>query len=555
MASHSQIRWLGQFLYTQNPFYLISCFLILYGLQIATIANGDLFSKSLFLTLSIAAYTLLMSVTCIGVVRLGQVWEDARSILLVVIISQIALSTGLDELSITDWSTAVPLIGLSAGFAVAITELTMRSCRLRLPSWYRLSFYSMGLVFFMMPIVLGHAVGDRNITLTNWGAPLFSMLIAAGLLLLIPAIRRGDSLVADNGTPWSWPLYPLSAFAIVVVLAGIRSHAIWMSFGFMGAPVTFEPFLLLPIALAILILIVESDSRDQATQRSYIAMATAPALLLGGISRGGLTHLPIQADLQAYFGSALTIALVMLVGFYLYLLRRRVSGSEYAVVATLLVLCGFGDLPEVAEAAGLRHWMFAAVASLFTLVMCLWQRTSDRKWLAFATVSVITILMAGNAYDHMKLASIAAAIFAAISMLAIGACFHTQLAIFLRQLAAAVLIASAGGIVLWHVSESPGWISLLSLAGLSLVSIVYMQIVRRLGWLYVFTIQTACLLGIMGWDSHLTGSLNQGNWPIRSGLICFVIGLTITSAKTGIHRRLRPYLPNRPCRGHYQSGL
>ena len=54
MANHSQIRSLGQFLYTQNPFYLISCFLILYGLQIATIANGDLLARSVFLTISIA---------------------------------------------------------------------------------------------------------------------------------------------------------------------------------------------------------------------------------------------------------------------------------------------------------------------------------------------------------------------------------------------------------------------------------------------------------------------------------------------------------------------
>ena len=103
MASSSQIRSLGRLLYTQNPFYLISCFLILYGLQIATIASGDLFSRSIFLTASMAAYMLLMAITCVGVVRLGRVWEDARSIFLVVIIAQIALSTGLDELCVSDW--------------------------------------------------------------------------------------------------------------------------------------------------------------------------------------------------------------------------------------------------------------------------------------------------------------------------------------------------------------------------------------------------------------------------------------------------------------------
>ena len=407
----------------------------------------------------------------------------------------------------------------------------------------------------MMPIALGHAVGNRNITLTNWGAPIFSSLIAAGLLLLIPAIRQGRSLVANNGTPWTWPLYPLSAFVIVIVLAGIRSHAIWMSFGFIGAPVTFEPFLLLPIALAILILTVESDCREKATGRSYIAMAAAPAMLLCGISRGGMTQLPIQADLQAYFGSAQTIALLLLVGFYVYVLLRGVAGSEYAVVATLLALCGFSDLPQIAETAGFRHWMFAFLASLFTLAICLWRSTSDRKWLAFATVSVITILMAGDAYDRMTMASIAAACFAITAMLTIGACFHTDLAVFLRQSAAVMLIVAAGGIVVWHIARSPGLISVATLAGLSVVSIAYMQVVRRLGWLYVFAAQAACFLGVIGWNSYLAGSLSQGNWPIRSGLICFVIGLTITSAKTGVHRRIRRHLPRQPSFRYYRAGL
>ncbi len=286
MASGSQIRSLGQFLYTQNPFYLISCFLILYGLQIATIAGGDVFSRSVFLTASIAAYTLMMAITCVGVVRLGHVWEDARSIFLVVIISQVAMSTGLDVLCISDWNTAACLMMLGATFTLITTELVIRSCGLRFPSWYRLAFYAMLMTFFSMPIVLGYAVRHDHVRLTNWGAPLFSTLVAAALLLLIPAIRQGESLVRDNGTPWRWPLYPLSAFLILIVLAGIRTHAIWMSFGFIGAPVTFEPFLLLPIAAAILILLVESD-RGSTSARTYIAMGLRRQCCCAGFPRAG----------------------------------------------------------------------------------------------------------------------------------------------------------------------------------------------------------------------------------------------------------------------------
>jgi hypothetical protein len=129
MASDSQHCSLGRFLYTQNPFYLISCFLIMYGLQIAALAEGDLLSRSVILFASMAAYMLVMAITCIGVVRLGKVWEDARSIFLVVIISQVALSTGLDELCISDWRTASCLLLLGSTFTVIITELVLRGFR------------------------------------------------------------------------------------------------------------------------------------------------------------------------------------------------------------------------------------------------------------------------------------------------------------------------------------------------------------------------------------------------------------------------------------------
>lgn len=555
MASHPQIRSLGRFLYTQNPFYLISCFLILYGLQIATIANGNLLSRSVFLTISIAAYTLLMAVTCVAVVRLGKVWEDARSILLVVLISQVALSTGLDELSIIDWNTATPLLILGATFAFVITEMTLRSCRLRLPSWYRMSLYAIGLVFFLTPVALGHAVGTRNTTLTSWGAPLFSTLIGAGLLLLVPAMRKGPRLVADNGTPWSWPLYPLSAFAILVVLAAIRSHAVWMSFGYIGGAVRFEPFLLLPIALAVLVLFVESERQQNSSARSFCAMAAAPAMLLCGISRGGMTHLPIHADMQTYFGSAQTIALASLLGFYLYMWVRGTTGSEFAVIGTLLAFCGFSDLPRIADAVGLRHWMFAGGASAFMLANCLWDFRSDRKWLVFAMLTVVTLLMAGHTHDQLVFYSMIAGTFAVAAMLTIGACFTTELATFLRQTAAALLIAASSGVVAWEILRSPGMIPIALLMAGGAVSLVYMQIIRRRGWLYIFAIQSTCLIAVLGWHGYESGALSQGNWPIQSGLMCFLIGLTITSAKTGLCVRIQRRLPVRPCLRAYRSGL
>ncbi|MGB7325819.1 MAG: hypothetical protein WBD31_13175, partial [Rubripirellula sp.] len=209
MDNGLQLRSFARFLYTQNPFYLISCFLILYGLQIAAVAHSDLFSRSIMLSGGIVAYTLLMSVTCVAVVRLCKVWDDARSIFLIVAISFVAFSIGLDELCVVDWNSAAMIMAGGALLTVVVTESLLRFCRLKLSFLFRLSFYLLMAVFFATPLALGRAVAERADGLTNWGAMLFSIAIAAALLFLIPAVRRGAEQVQNNGSPWSWPLYPM----------------------------------------------------------------------------------------------------------------------------------------------------------------------------------------------------------------------------------------------------------------------------------------------------------------------------------------------------------
>ncbi len=556
MASDAQMRSLGKFLYTQNPFYLISCGLILYGLQLARNSYGDLASQSAFLTAGISAYSLLMAITAVVVIRLGKVWEDGRTILLVVLIGQFALSTGLDELCNWDWEQGAILLAAGALFSILMTELVLRLCRMRLPSWYRCSYFGLLLVFYAMPPLLGYAVAQRHLRLTNWGGPLFSVLIALALLLLVPAMRQGHRLLRKNGTPWRWPLYPLSAFVVIVVLAGIRTHAIWMSFGFIGASARFEPFLLLPIVFAVLVLLAESDGRSAKPVRGYLATAIAPLMLPCGASRGGMSYLPIQSDLQRYFGSALTIALFSMVVFYAYLsIRRRVPNAVHAVIASLVALALLGDVPEVAAAEGVRNWMVALVACAIYFVYCMHRYRSDVRWLGFAAVSCLTIWMAGQEYQQERLAAIAAGIVATAAMLAIGACFGTELARVLRHLAAGCLVAATIGVVVWHVRDSPGIAAVATLGFILGVTLCYLQMVKRLGWIAVAGIQAACLLGVVGLDGYQAGTFSGANLPIQSGLVCFAIGVTISSVKTGLCRRVRERLPETSQRSVYRGGL
>ena len=91
----SKVPGIVSLIYTQNPFYLISACLFVYGLKLL-FRSGDsamLFQRGAVaymepwgLMSSFAAVTVLMAVTAILVVRLGKVWEDARSLVLIVLL-------------------------------------------------------------------------------------------------------------------------------------------------------------------------------------------------------------------------------------------------------------------------------------------------------------------------------------------------------------------------------------------------------------------------------------------------------------------------------------
>lgn len=525
------LRSLGKFLYTQNPFYLISCFLIIYGLQIATTARGDLVSRSAWLAIGTAAYTALMAVTCIGVVRLGKVWQDARSIFLVVAISFVAFSVGIDELCVVDWNLAAAIMAGGGLMTVVTTEVVLRACRLRLPSWYRLSFYGLMLVFFASPLVLGRAVAERQTQLSNWGPMLFSVAVAVAIGLLAPAIRRGGEAVRDNGSPWRYPLYPLSLFAVLVVLAGIRAHAIWISFGFIGAAVRFEFLLLAPILLAVLGLMIESPYQRSA------AMALAPLLMLGAVTPGGTSHLPMIGDVRDAFGSAGTFCGFAIAAFYTYAWIRRTAAAPVGLVATMLGLGCFGTIPEAAFELGVRTWMFGGVACVITGWICLRQRRADYVWMALGFLVSVTMAMAGNAYDASATGWLSAAGCSVASMMLIGLAFDTDLARFLRLVSALGLVVGTIAGCGWFVIHGGDRRLLAILAAGIGVSLGYSVLVGRRGWWYVGAVQALMLAGLLAFDGYRRQVFRGVNLPITSGLACFVVGITITSAKTGVGRR------------------
>ncbi|MCA9083768.1 MAG: hypothetical protein KDA81_06920, partial [Planctomycetaceae bacterium] len=128
---------LVRLLYTHNPFYLISACLFVYGLKLIFRADSStvLFQRGSVaymepwgLMASFAGVTVLMAVTGVLVVRLGKVWEDARSLALIVLLMLLAMAVSFDEL-INNLSDAdndrrhlFLMLGFGTAFALAVSE-------------------------------------------------------------------------------------------------------------------------------------------------------------------------------------------------------------------------------------------------------------------------------------------------------------------------------------------------------------------------------------------------------------------------------------------------
>src|SRR3954447_25447631 len=83
-------------LYTSNPFYVISADLVFVGLRMSLDTSGTTF-ETWALMLSLAGYTLLLATTACVLIRLGNVWDDMRTLLLLVVMMFLALSVTFDE--------------------------------------------------------------------------------------------------------------------------------------------------------------------------------------------------------------------------------------------------------------------------------------------------------------------------------------------------------------------------------------------------------------------------------------------------------------------------
>lgn len=408
-------------LYTQNPFYLLGTFLILFGLQQSLGKEPQLASSGL-LALLLAGYTALLAAVAVLIVRVGRLWDDVRTILLVVVLLFYMLSTSLDVLVLEQPESGTLFLLGALLFCLAVSETLLSQLGLHLPWPYRFAFYSSLGVLFLYPIGLAWISFYRWYELRSWAIGGFCLLAALPLAALIPSARSPAPPVPCSAT-WRTPWYPWSLFVFLTLGMGMRAWWLTMSFDpTRGAGNCFQPYFLIPLLLVWGVLLVEAGLERQ----SRLALACG----LG---------LPWIAVILGYCGSGETAADLA------FLTRLRSTLGTPPQLAAWSVLAFQGWLFVRTWNTAVQRWMEPGLTTIALLACFTGRETLDWNSLATANPAGMALVAGGWVMNAWKLQCsyrglVAAALGGCVAMLSGADVAPTQVITFWRMHAPVLIL-------------------------------------------------------------------------------------------------------------------
>ncbi len=390
LSFREDLRAWRRWLYVHNPFYALSALLVFAGLRASFDTSGRTFQTGLLMA-ALSGYILLLAVSAVLVVRLGRVWDDARSLLLLVLVLLVAISATFDEFLARDrWNGTWFYLG-GLGFSAALVGGLLKGIRLRLPGWYLVSLAAVLGVFFLYPVWIAAWSHQPASDALRWRLFGFSWAMAAAFLPLGPAIRRGPAYLAGNGSPWAWPWFPLSPFVLLGLAALVRAPYLCVSMHYVtGYDRIFAPYFWSPMftvwAGVTLELAIAQNSR--LGQRLMLLVPLGMLLLT--------VELPASSSLSYEFQNKFIDAsglspwvgtLWLAVGFYGWALWRGVGLAGDALTAALIALA-LAE-PRSAEpllANGPQFW--PALAAVVVQALVAWRTGSPLRALLALSLCV-----------------------------------------------------------------------------------------------------------------------------------------------------------------------
>jgi hypothetical protein len=536
-------RGLVRFLYSSNPFYVLSADLVFVGLR-ASFGPGGQPTRTAVLIFGLAAYTLLLAASACVVIRIGKLWDDLRSILLLIVMILMAIAMSGDDVMAADAfrGTIVCLGGFF--FASAVSEAVLRGIRLRLPGWYRAAYYLILALIFLYPIALAPFLSKPESPGLQWAIFGFSPLAGLALMALVPAARAGREYVARNGSPWRWPLFPWSLFLVLAVGLAVRSSSLCVSFHFVGGHQTiFGPYFLVPIGIAVSLIWLEIGIASG--RRSVMFLASATPLGLAVLAMTGHRYEPVYQHFLALFVATLGaspafLSLIAATMFLVYAARRGAPLAWELVTVSMIALGVVG--PATVDAFGLvaPRWPPLAAAGLVLGIVAWRREDSTRAFLAAGLVAAATSICCGTLFPHAELGVVWLHV-TVIAVLTVAAIFDDPLALVARSCGALVLLvlglASATGYGPISRAVPAEWAAAYPVF-IAAVACGYGFVLRDHRYLAGAVVNLAAWLGCSGWQVYAqirkaAAGLDQIVW----GLVFFSIAMAISLRKAGVRTR------------------
>jgi hypothetical protein len=534
-----------RFAYNNNPFYAISAALVLYGLHVSFADSLDPTEGWTFTQLLIG-YMLLLGATSVAIVRLGQVWEDARTLVLLVSLLMIALASSFDRVCLDNAEQGARFLVSGLGCSLLISEMLIRFLRLRFPWKYRLPFYLLLGLLFAYPIWLGHlSLQSRNEEM-SWYVLGFPMIAAVLFTTLVPASRRRGQDVVNNGTPWGWPLYPWSLFVLVGVGVLLRAYAMSMSFDpTKGSAIGFQPYFVIPLILSWLLLWTEGADQSKPGRRVFAVLAPLVLVLLAfpGTS-ANLSQALYIAMLHDSIGSPIQITAALLIAYFTYLRLRGIRLAEAGILVCIGILAIVDRSTVNLETLATIHVAPIVVGVALLVITGLWYGSAVRMGIAsLVVIAAISYSLRGT--DFLAFHGYIPVHLAFFALILLGLCFHDWLGRTIAQAAPYILtvlsVVALMGYRFAFPEFPPAGNGALALV-LAITAAAYWMKNRRFIDLVATTTCLAISLALFAeqvignWLGHLV--MHGRHW-IALGAIFFLVALAISLAKGGQARQLR----------------
>ncbi len=562
--SQVQVPKLLRLLYVHNPFYLISACLFVYGLKeffrpgnidFLFAAGSVSYIDPWWLMGSLCGVTLLMATTAFLIVRFGKVWEDARSLVLVILLMLLAISVSFDEIiALVSFNKeksnpATMLMGFGCAFSIVVIESLLRGMKIRLPVAYRIPFYGLLALFFIFPMWVCPDVSSATPEQARWRVALFPTLAGLISLALLPAVRRGSGLVQDNGTPWSWPWFPWTVFTFMAGAVLFRSYSLAISFDRADARApfwdsSFGLYFLVPFMLAALVVLLEVAIVEKLDKLRDSLVSFAPLTLVLAYPWLGpwtqhVTYTRFAYEFIELVASPFFITLMALLAFYVVAWVRGLRHAELGVVGCLAaaVVIGpraFGPQEFELAVSRLQIWPLA-ILGLIELGFGVIRRKSLATMIGATSLAMAAgILLNDSSLDRFSVLIPLHIVW--LSALVIGMLFEDDFAKGLRT-AASWLMLLVGCFVMASVAAERqtlilfGYSAVVAVAGL--VSWFFSKESRFLV-AGVLNLGGGVLFGLKrGYDGAQQIVIPAGVQPLLWALVCFAVAVFISLLKGG----------------------